>query len=182
MTQTVSGDGATFYNHEIMILKVDLHLKTSFEPLDCSDAEILILGSIPGDRSIKVQEYYGHPQNRFWRVLARITNSDTPSEYAAKKAMLNTNKIALWDVAHHANRIGSMDSAIRDEESNDISHFIDNHPNLKVLAFNGKKAEQLYDKFFERAGGIVYLSLPSTSPANAACNLENLCQLWCAIL
>lgn len=158
-------------------------IKRSFDPLDCPDARILILGSLPGDRSIAMGQYYGHPQNRFWRVISNLTRSQTPADYQAKKALLIEHKIALWDVAHLANRDGSMDSSIKNEQPNDIAHFIATHPNLRVIAFNGKKAEALYDKFFERQSSsqLHYLSLPSTSPANAASNLDSLCQKWAKI-
>lgn len=157
------------------------NLKKSFTPLECYDAEILILGSIPGDRSIKMQQYYGHPQNRFWRVIAAITETELPTEYNTKKEMLKANKIALWDVVYKANRKGSMDSMIKDEVPNAIDNFIRSHPKLKTIAFNGKKAEQMYDRYFDRDSSLRYLSLPSTSPANAACNIETLCTKWAHI-
>lgn len=158
-----------------------MDIKKSFEPLDCPNAEILILGSMPGDRSIAMNQYYGHPQNRFWRVISNVTNSEMPKDYHGKKEMLLANKIALWDVARNATRKGSGDSAMSNENPNDIEHFIETHLQLKVVAFNGKKAEQLYDKFWVRLPGVNYLSLPSTSPANAAINLEDLCQRWSAM-
>lgn len=156
--------------------------KTSFEPLVNNDAEILILGSIPGDRSIERQQYYGHPQNRFWRLIAMITHSEAPTDYASKKTMLQRHKIALWDVAQSANRKGSLDSAIRNEEPNDIANFIESHKSIRIIAFNGKKAEQLYNKYFRCKEGICYLSLPSTSPANATINFNALCETWSVIL
>lgn len=155
-----------------------MNIKQSFLPLGADNAEVLILGSIPGDRSIELQQYYGHPQNRFWRVIASITGSELPTTYDAKQHMLLTNRIALWDVAHKATRIGSLDSAISNEEPNNIEAFIANHTKLTTVAFNGKKAEQLYHKYFKQVGGIIYISLPSTSPANAACKLDELQEKW----
>ena len=155
-----------------------MNVKQSFEPLLCDGARVLILGSIPGDRSIELGEYYGHPQNRFWRVIAAITSSEQPTDYEAKKAMLAANHIALWDVAHRAVRQGSLDSAIRNEEPNDIAVLLADNPTITTVAFNGKKAEQLYDKYFERLSHITYLAMPSTSPANAACRYEQLCNKW----
>lgn len=157
---------------------IEIPTKQSFLPLATDDAEVLILGSIPGDRSIELQQYYGHPQNRFWRVIAAVTDSELPTDYNAKQVMLIANGIALWDVAHRADRIGSLDSAIRNEEPNDITTFIASHPHLKTIAFNGKKAEQLYDRYFKRFTHIKYLSLPSTSPTNAACGIETLQDRW----
>lgn len=159
-----------------------MNIKQSFSPLTNDDAEVLILGSIPGDRSIEMQQYYGHPQNRFWKVIAAITGSEIPINYADKKALLATNKIALWDVAQKASRKGSLDSAISNEEPNDIKTLITTHQALKTIAFNGKKAEQLYDRYFTREPHINYISLPSTSPANAACRLYDLCKIWKLII
>lgn len=154
------------------------HLKTSFPPITSPEIEILILGSIPGDRSIAENEYYGHPRNRFWQLLARLTNSETPENYSDKKHLLLQNRIALWDVAHKANRKGSLDSAIKNAEPNDIQDFIVRHPDLKTIGYNGLKAEALYDRFFERKAEINYYSLPSTSPANAGCSIDQLFHRW----
>lgn len=158
------------------------YLKYSFAPLLDKGAEVLILGSIPGDKSIELQEYYGYPQNRFWRVMAFICNDEVPTDYESKKAMLIQNKIALWDVAHKADRKGSLDSAIRDEAPNDITSLLQNCHTIKTIAFNGKKAEQLYDRYFHRTSHIKYFSMPSTSPANAMCQLDMLCEKWNNIL
>lgn len=152
--------------------------KFSFEPMAGEDARVLVLGSIPGDRSIAENEYYGHPQNRFWRVMACLCRQEVPLSYPEKKDMLLRNGIALWDVAYKAFRPGSMDSDIRDETPNDIPALADSLPQLHTIAFNGKTAERLYDKYFPRASNMRYLSMPSTSPANAAFSLERLCACW----
>lgn len=152
--------------------------KSSFEPIENSEISILILGSIPGDRSIALQEYYGHPQNRFWKMLAHITGKPEPADYAEKKALLLQSGIGLWDVARTADREGSMDSAIRNETPNDIDTFLDRHPHIKTIAFNGQKARHMFDKFFTERSGITYYTMPSTSPANASCSLEKLCLSW----
>lgn len=158
------------------------HLKTSFDPISNADTTILILGTIPGDKSLELQEYYGHARNRFWKVIAKITGNEAPITYDDKKALLLQTTIGVWDVAHKATRKGSLDSAIFDEEPNDLDNFIAKHANLKVIGFNGKKAEALFDKYFERKGGIKYVSLPSTSPANATINFEKMCGLWLEVL
>lgn len=103
-------------------------------------------------------------------------------DYDARQQMLLVNRIALWDVVRQADRVGSLDSAIRNEEPNDIKTFISQHPMLKIIAFNGKKAEQLYDKYFERFTHLKYLSLPSTSPANAMCKIDELQKKWIQIV
>lgn len=152
--------------------------KFSFAPIVGEDARVLVLGSIPGDRSLALNEYYGHPQNRFWHVMARLCGQEVPRSYSEKREMLLRNGIALWDVAHQAFRPGSMDSDIRDEKPNDIPALAASLPQLHTIAFNGKTAERLYDKYFPRAASLRYLSLPSTSPANAAFSLERLCEYW----
>ena len=133
---------------------------------------------MPGDRSLELGEYYGHERNRFWKMLAFITNNAPPLTYAEKKELLFKTKIGLWDVAHTATRKGSLDSAMRGEVPNDLDGFIARHLNLKVIAFNGKKAEALFNKHFTRKEGIIYLSLPSTSPANAGVGFERICEEW----
>jgi len=153
-------------------------LKISFPPITSAEIEVLILGSIPGDRSISENEYYGHPQNRFWRMLPTITGSEIPNSYREKKEILLKHKIGLWDVAHKAVRPGSMDSDIRNAEPNGIPEFICQHPHLKSIGFNGRKAEALFDQFFDRKPEIIYHSLPSTSPANARITFEQLCDRW----
>ncbi len=155
-----------------------MHLKTSFAAISRPDTRILVLGSMPGDRSLELGEYYGHERNRFWKMLATITNNPVPLNYTEKKELLFKTRIGLWDVAHTATRKGSLDSAMRGEVPNDLEGFIAKHPHLEVIAFNGKKAEALYTRYFTRKEGIIYLPLPSTSPANAGVGFERLCEEW----
>lgn len=164
--------------------KIDptLNTKSSFEPITNKDVRILILGTLPGDKSIELQEYYGHSRNRFWKIISRITNRELPENYKDKIELLNKSKIAVWDVAHRATRKGSLDTAIFKEEPNNLNAFIRNHPNLKVIGFNGKKAEALFDKYFERKDNIKYLSLPSSSPANARYSLNEIVKTWQEII
>lgn len=157
-------------------------LKKSFLPLTDSETEILILGTMPGDESLRQAEYYAHLRNRFWKVIACIYNSEMPENYEAKKTLLQKNRIGLWDVVQQAERKGSLDTAILNEKPNDITALLTTLPKIKKICFNGKKAEALYDKYFERKKEIHYLSLPSTSPANAVFTFEMLCQIWKDIL
>ncbi|MBK6731397.1 MAG: DNA-deoxyinosine glycosylase [Bacteroidetes bacterium] len=157
-------------------------MKTSFDPISNSDTSILILGTMPGDKSLEQEEYYAHPTNRFWKIISTITNNELPHSYLEKKELLLKTKIGVWDVAHKVNRKGSLDSEIKDEEPNDLDNFISQHKNLKVIGFNGNKAQVIFDKYFERKSGIKYISLPSTSPANTGINLENICEQWRLIL
>lgn len=165
------------------MLKSDLNkLKNSFPPISDNETEILILGTLPGERSLEMQQYYAHPQNRFWKVIAQITKSNLPINYEEKLSLLRENKIGVWDVVHSAKRIGSLDINILDEIPSDLDGFIENHPKLKTIAFNGSKSQKLYDKYFKRNPTIKYLPLPSTSPANATYNFERLCKSWIQIL
>jgi len=158
------------------------HTKTSFDPVSNSATAVLILGTMPGDKSLELGEYYGHSRNRFWKIISTITDNDLPQTYADKKALLLKTKIGIWDVAHKATRKGSLDSAIEAEEPNDLDGFIAKHKNLKIIGFNGSKSEALYDKYFDRKIGIKYISLPSTSPANTGIDFENICKKWRQIL
>ncbi len=152
--------------------------KRSFDPISVANARVLILGSLPGDRSLELQQYYGHSQNRFWKILASVFHTPLPVTYEEKLQFLADNNIAVWDVAHQALRPGSLDSAIKNAEPNKLDEFIDAHAELEVIAFNGQKARQLFDKFFEEKAGINYVTLPSSSPANAGKNLTSLIDEW----
>jgi hypoxanthine-DNA glycosylase len=156
--------------------------KTSFAPIAGTNVEILILGSMPSEKSLMEQEYYAHPQNRFWRVLATVTNVPLPTRYSDKIQLLKEKNFAVWDVVHRAKRVGSLDSAIEQESPNDIEWFVENHRTIKTIGFNGKKSEALFDKYFDRKNHIRYISLPSTSPANAGISFEALCERWKLLL
>lgn len=112
------------------------YAKTSFDPISNPDTVILILGTMPGDRSLELGEYYSHPENRFWKIISTITNNILPITYPDKKHLLLKTKIGIWNVAHKAVRKGSLDSAIKHEEPNDIDNFIASHKKLKVIGFN----------------------------------------------
>ena len=159
----------------------DSHIKSSFDPISNADTTILILGTLPGDKSLELQEYYGHPRNKFWKIIAHITNNALPLTYTEKKELLLKSRIGLWDVAHTASRKGSLDTAILNEMANSLDEFIAAHKNLKVIGFNGMKAEKLFDKYFKRQPGIRYVLLPSSSPANAGTSLEKACEVWSAL-
>jgi len=153
-------------------------LKKSFKPISFPDTEILILGTAPGDKSIELGEYYGHSRNRFWKIIAKITGNSLPKNYDEKKNLLKKTKIGVWDVAHYVERKGSLDSSIKKVAPNDLNKFIKEHKKLKIIAFNGKKAENLYDKFFVRNSLIKYVSLPSSSPANTGFGNNEIVEVW----
>jgi double-stranded uracil-DNA glycosylase len=144
-------------------------LKQSFPPFVDTRARILILGTLPGEESLRLQRYYGNPRNLFWRVLADVFVEPHVVEYEQQKALLKRNRIALWDVLHSAERIGSLDSAIRNPVPNDIADLLVNYPRLRTIAFNGLRAQSLFRQFTAATLTIpldtLRLSaLPSTSP------------------
>lgn len=157
-------------------------MKQSFPPITNKKIKILILGSLPGEESLKQQEYYAHPRNKFWKVIAVITKSESPVTYSDKLKMLELHNIGVWDLVHKADRIGRMDTAIKNAIPNDLNNFIVKHPNIKIIAFNGLKAQALFDKHFKRNRHISYFCLPSTSPANAGISFEKICNLWAKII
>lgn len=154
------------------------HIKHSFAPIIAENATVLILGSIPGDKSIAENEYYAHPQNRFWRLLAILTDNALAETYADKLNILTSNGISLWDVVRNAKREGSMDSSIKEYTVNDIDKLLAETPTIKAVFFNGKTAEKFYDACFRRKDNIEYHTMPSTSPANATYGMERLINRW----
>lgn len=152
-----------------------------FAPIYNKESEILILGSFPSVKSREDQFYYGHPQNRFWKVIATITKSRLPVTAEEKKEMLLEHHIAVWDVIQSCSIIGSSDSSIRDVVVNDFSEVLKAAKIRKIYA-NGGKAYELYQKYAYGQTGREIEKLPSTSPANASYQMERLCQEWGKIL
>ena len=161
-----------------MDVSEDMEKKVSFAPLESEDIEVLILGTMPGDLSLSKGEYYAHPRNKFWKIIAEITDEQLPNNYEAKLALLNRHRIGLWDVVKTANRKGSLDVDICNETPNDLENFMRTHRKIKIIGFNGKKAASLFAKFFTRAPDITYYTLSSTSPANTGISFEEISQQW----
>ena len=155
----------------------------SFEPVAGSHPVLLILGSMPSTRSLALHRYYGHARNHFWPVLSALLNQPLPETYEARIAMVKKHRLALWDVAGSCQRSGSLDSSIKAVQANDIPGFLLSHPSVRTVVFNGRTAQNLCDRFFERLPGITYLFLPSTSPIpTAECNnLEQKIHAWHAL-
>jgi len=153
-------------------------LKSSFAPIINERAKILILGSLPGDLSIAKQEYYAHPQNRFWKLIFQLHQQTWSNQYATKVQVLKDHHLALWDICATASRLGSMDNAIHTVIVNPINELLISYPNIQKIVFNGKKAQQLHDQQVKRSPSITYITLPSSSPANALWNFEKLIQIW----
>lgn len=150
----------------------------SFPSLSNPNACILILGTMPGAMSLALNEYYGHPRNHFWKLIAKVFEESNPTEYHLKKEMLLRNNIAVWDVLQACERQGSLDSAIMKEVPNDFSQFLDQHPKIKLIAFNGQKAASFFKKYINLPDGYSFITLPSTSPANAGKSFEQKLSEW----
>ena len=149
-------------------------------PVFDKDSKVLILGSFPSVRSREEGFFYGHPQNRFWKVTSQIFGEELPFTIDEKKAFLIRNHIALWDVIGSCEIDGSSDSSIRDVTVNDLSVILGT-ADIRAIFLNGKKAEQYYLKYLFPILKRDAVCLPSTSPANAAWNLEKLITVWGAI-
>ncbi len=147
-----------------------------FAPVVSQDARVLILGSFPSVQSRLNGFYYGHRQNRFWRLMALLFHEDVPQDTQEKTALLIRRRIALWDVVSACDITGSSDSSLRAEAPNDIPSLVRGTRIEKVL-LNGQTAGKLYVRYFA-ALDIPYIVLPSTSPANAAWSLERLKAAW----
>lgn len=149
----------------------------TIDPVWDENSKVLILGSFPSVKSREEGFFYGHKQNRFWKVLASVCDCPVPYRTDEKKKMLLLNNIAVWDVIHSCNIVGSSDSSIKDVVPNDINLIVQNSK-VEHIFTNGKKADELYRKYIEPQIGISAVCLPSTSPANAVWTLEKLCLEW----
>ena len=135
-------------------------------PIGSSDARLLILGSLPGEASLKAQRYYAHPQNQFWRLLGAAVGEDLAGlQYNDRIARLAARRIALWDVVGEARRKGSLDGAIRDATPNPLADYVASHPRLRAVAFNGQTAARLGRLVLSGIEGLLLVDLPSSSPA-----------------
>ena len=146
-------------------------------PVFDKDSRILILGSFPSVKSREEGFFYGHPQNRFWRVTAGVFGEAPPTSVNEKKSFLLRNHIALWDVIGSCEIDGSSDSSIRNVTVNDLSVILGT-ADIQEIFLNGKKADQLYRKYLFPVVKRDGICLPSTSPANAAWNMEKLLDAW----
>ena len=147
------------------------------DPVFDENSQVLILGTFPSVKSREHHFYYGHPQNRFWKVMAQVLHENVPQTIPEKKEMLLRHHIALWDVIASCDIAGSSDSSIRNVVPNDLGYIISRSRITKIYA-NGAKSKQLYDKYLSKQLGIEAVQLPSTSPANAAYSVERLLEYW----
>jgi hypoxanthine-DNA glycosylase len=154
----------------------------SFAPITSQDANILILGTMPGIKSLELNQYYGHNQNNFWKFMFLILKEDFSNDYQTRKALLQKNNIALWDVLQFCDRVGSLDSAIKNEIANDFETFLEEHSNIKTILFNGQKAAAFFKKYVPLKKEYQLRILPSTSPANAGKSFQSKLEEWSAAL
>ena len=157
------------------------HIIHSIEPVFDAESRVLILGTMPSPKSREVQFYYGHPQNRFWRVLAAVLGEEVPQSVPEKKTMLLRHRIALWDVLAECEITGASDSSIRNPVANDLSVIL-NHAPVQAVFTTGATAWKLYTRLQKPHTGIEAVRLPSTSPANCAVKMEALTEAYKAIL
>ena len=157
------------------------HVKHTFEPVYDKNSRILILGSLPSVKSREQGFYYGHPQNRFWRVLARLLEWEEPATIEEKKAMLLKNKIAIWDVLESCDIKGSSDSSIKNAVAADIPGLL-KKTKIEKIYVNGTTAGKYYKKYIWPLTGVEAIVLQSTSPLNCRYDIEKLTENWSVIL
>ena len=155
---------------------------TSFSPISNQSAQILILGSMPGVLSLKANQYYAHPRNGFWPIMASIYGFKSDIEYEQRTACLIKHQVAVWDVLQCCVRPGSLDSSIVNGSriANDFKTFFEQHPNIKLIAFNGAEAEKSFRTLVLNpvsSNSMKYVLLPSTSPANTQ-SLQSKTDVW----
>ena len=156
--------------------------KAGFEPVVDANTRLLILGSLPGDASLRAGQYYGHPRNAFWRLIGGVVGRDLVAlSYEDRLAALRTAGVGLWDVIASAERPGSLDAAIRAPEAADLRGLVGALPALRAVAFNGGKAAKLGRAVLaDRSEGVALIDLPSSSPAHAR-PFEEKAAAWAAL-
>jgi hypoxanthine-DNA glycosylase len=155
--------------------------KRSFPPIVDARARILVLGTLPGEESLRRREYYAHPRNLFWPIVFGLFGATPARDYAERLAFVMAHRIALWDVCELGERDASADSSIRSERPNAIDRLLEAHPLIRAVAFNGTTARRLYDRHFARRADLAYLALPSTSPAHARLDFAAKLACWTAV-
>ncbi|NML59441.1 DNA-deoxyinosine glycosylase [Chryseobacterium cheonjiense] len=149
----------------------------SFPPIIDHDSKIIILGSIPGVKSLEKQQYYGHPQNKFWKIIFELLNEKFTEDYNQRIQILKKHHIALWDVIDSCERKGSLDSEIKNEEANQIGELLEDHLNMKAIFCNGGKSYKNLQKILGKNYKIPVFLLPSTSPLHTV-SFEKKLEEW----
>lgn len=161
-------------------------MPTSFPPVVDAGSRVLVLGSMPGEASLRARQYYAHPRNAFWRIIGELVGFDPGAEYPQRITWLRRTGIGLWDVLYSCERVGSMDAAISGDnlQPNDFRTLLEQHPGISSVFFNGAKAERLFLRLVRPALGDLHVSyqrLPSTSPANASIPYSSKLAAWRAV-
>ena len=159
-----------------------------FPPIAERNARVLILGSLPGQTSLRLQQYYGQPQNAFWKIMGRLFDAEPGLPYSERTRRLIAHRVALWDVCAAARRPGSLDASILHSSvvPNDFAAFLASHPHIRLVCFNGAKAAELYRRTVhphlrDTIRPIRYVALPSTSPAHASMTFEEKLARWSVV-
>ena len=142
------------------------HVENILPPIVDTSTKVLIVGSMPGVQSLEKQQYYGNPRNHFWSIVCALLQVNVPNDYEERIQLLRKHNIGLWDVISHCERIGSLDSAIKNEVPNDFKALFQEYPQIECVLFNGSKAYEVFRKKigFELLGERKYYKMPSTSP------------------
>ena len=152
--------------------------KSSFRPVIAPDTRVLVLGSLPGERSLAAGRYYAHPQNRFWHLIGKVIGVELePIDYESRLTALLAAKVGLWDTVASALRIGSLDAAIREAEHNPLADLTASLPWLRAVGFNGQASARVGMPQLAHTG-LALIPLPSSSPANASIPLAEKEKLW----
>lgn len=170
----------------LMKFTINMNNKIGLKPLIGKNASVLVLGSLPGDESLRKQEYYGNPNNMFWDIMSCILKEEAPTKYTDKIKYLERHGIALWDILKSAERQGSLDSNICKEEFNDIASLILDNPTIDTIVTNGGKAEKLFRKYlrvnpFLKSKKILHFKSTSAMSRCAGWNLNKLALQWSEI-
>jgi hypoxanthine-DNA glycosylase len=155
--------------------------RRSFPPIVDERARVLVLGTLPGEESLRRQQYYAHPRNLFWPILFALFEAPVPADYDERLDFARAQRVALWDVCMIGEREASADSTIRREIPNEINGLLESHPLICAIAFNGTAARRLYECHFPLRPGLSYLAMPSTSPAHARLDFAAKLAKWRAL-
>jgi hypoxanthine-DNA glycosylase len=166
-----------FINY-VLKQKYYILMKKAFVPFANINSKILILGTMPGEKSLELQEYYGNKGNQFWKLLFALLGKPLSHDYSEKMQLLKEHHIAVWDVLEYCEREGSLDSKIKNEVPNRFDELYAQFPNIKYVFFSSKNASVYYDRYVGRKESIIYDILPSPSGANATMPFSEKLELW----
>lgn len=147
-----------------------------------AESRILLLGTMPGEESLRKQQYYGHRQNQFWKIIYSLFGKELTDDYEERKAFVLRHNIAIWDVLQSCEGSGSLDSNIKNQQPNDFSSFFRQYPLISHVCFTSKKAADFYKRYVWSDENRVFVTLPSPSPANAQMRFDEKVDKWKILL